>query len=293
MTIDEIRAKKKALKLTTADIAYYTELPVSTVSKIMTGETKNPSYATIEKISRFIENEEFKARVDAYFKVLKKYMAEHPDEEVNQYEFFYKYAEEHPFHEERPEKDYDFPFVRNLALADMKGFTIEDIQNLGETRNVELIDGCVIYNDLPKTNHQILVQNMGRKIDKYIDSNQGACMMFNVGVSVRFINNDHDYLIPDIVVVCDKDKIDSDGIYGAPDWVIEVSSPGTKPRDNGVKLQKYMSYGVREYWIVDQEKRRVTVYLGEEPEMLHIYGFDDEIPVHIYDGKLKIRISDL
>ena len=55
MDLAELKAKKKALRLTTNEIAYRAELPYGTVSKVFTGETKNPSYATIEKIEKVIE----------------------------------------------------------------------------------------------------------------------------------------------------------------------------------------------------------------------------------------------
>ena len=55
-------------------------------------------------------------------------------------------------------------------------------------------------------------------------------------------------------------------------------------------MYKYMSGGVREYWIVDPEKEKVTTYIEGEPMMAYIYNFDDEIPVYIYDGRLKIRV---
>ena len=70
-----------------------------------------------EKIDDFIRKEEFRARVDAYLKVLKKYMEEHPDEIVDQYKFFYDYVEEHPLHEERPVKNRDVGPGRIFLLS--------------------------------------------------------------------------------------------------------------------------------------------------------------------------------
>ena len=81
-------------------------------------------------------------------------------------------------------------------------------------------------------------------------------------------------------------------IYGAPDMVIEVTSPSTRKKDFGKKLEKYVDAGVREYWIVDVKNQKVIVYdLGEdfgENMDLMIYGMDGEVPVGIYDGECKI-----
>ena len=64
--------------------------------------------------------------------------------------------------------------------------------------------------------------------------------------------------------------------------------------DSGRKITlmyKYMGAGVREYWIIDLEKEKVTTYIEGEPMMAYVYSFQDEIPVYIYDGKLKITVG--
>ena len=97
---------------------------------------------------------------------------------------------------------------------------------------------------------------------------------------------------PDISVICDPSKLDDRGCNGAPDWVIEVASPGTKRIDYGIKLFKYRSSGVREYWIVNPLTQTVNVYDLEGEELSDQYTFDDDIPGCIYDG-LIINISTL
>lgn len=72
--IDEIRQRKKKLKLTTYQLALLADLPQGTVSKILTGETKNPSYLTIEKIDETLQHEEMKARLEAYTTAMHKYL---------------------------------------------------------------------------------------------------------------------------------------------------------------------------------------------------------------------------
>ena len=67
---------------------------------------------------------------------------------------------------------------------------------------------------------------------------------------------------PDVFLVCDQSKNTGRCIYGAPDMVIEVTSPSTRKRDFGKKLEKYVDAGVREYWIADV-KVTVGIYDGE------------------------------
>ncbi|MBE5828524.1 MAG: helix-turn-helix domain-containing protein [Butyrivibrio sp.] len=276
MDAKELKLRKKALGLTTAQIALMCELPVGTVSKIFTGETRNPSYLTIDKIDRVLAHEEMLARVRAYVDAILAYIKDHPDEDVDQIQFEKNYRREH-----------------GLDNAHMGKVTAQMLDEIGEDRRIELIDGHLIINEYPNMRHQMLVQNLGRKIDDYIRSNDGKCRMFSVGVNVFIDEDDYTLVGPDIVVLCDDSRMNEMGIVGPPDWVIEVTSPSTRGRDYGKKMHKYMDGGVREYWIIDLEKEKVTTYIEGEPMMAYVYSFEDEIPVYIYCGELKIRVNEV
>lgn len=88
---------------------------------------------------------------------------------------------------------------------------------------------------------------------------------------------------PDISVICDKHKLTDQGCHGAPDWIIEIVSPGSKQMDYFKKLFKYRTAGVREYWVADPERELVTVYHFEKDTMAE-YPFGSDVPVGIYDG---------
>ena len=106
-------------------------------------------------------------------------------------------------------------------------------------------------------------------------------------------NDDKTFFVPDLTVICDRDKLDEKGCHGAPDWIVEVTSPSTKKRDYGLKLFRYRDAGVREYWIIDLQQRIVMVYVFDtEPEDAGIYSFEDEITPSLYPD-LKIRIADM
>jgi Uma2 family endonuclease len=66
---------------------------------------------------------------------------------------------------------------------------------------------------------------------------------------------------PDLFVVCDPAKIDGKGCIGAPDWVMEILSPGTASRDQKVKFDLYEENGVREYWIVTPQEHGISRYV--------------------------------
>lgn len=179
-----------------------------------------------------------------------------------------------------------------MALANTSHYTIEDIYALPEGQRAELIDGQIYNMAPPSTIHQRLVFRLSSVIDNYIQQKKGNCEVFISPFAV-FLNKDNkNYVEPDVSVVCDKDKIDDRGCNGAPDWIIEITSPSTPHRDYGIKLFKYRTSGVREYWIVNPLTQIVTVYDLENEIGTNQYTFNDSIPVCIYND-LAIRISDL
>ena len=100
------------------------------------------------------------------------------------------------------------------------------------------------------------------------------------------------YVEPDISVICDPvNKVDSKGCHGAPDWIIEIVSPSSVADDYLIKLNKYRNAGVREYWIVDPCKSRVTVWNLVDVAM-DVYSFSDPIPSFVFD-RFSIVIQDL
>ena len=179
-----------------------------------------------------------------------------------------------------------------MALAEQKTYTVEDIYNLPEGQRAELIDGN-LYNMAPPTRqHQQIILYLARKISDYIDEKKGTCEVDLAPFAV-FLNEDHrNYVEPDISVICDKNKLTDKGCNGAPDWIIEVVSPGSQRMDCMIKLFKYRTAGVKEYWIVDPVKEKVVVYCYENDSDPYLYSFDVDIPVGIYPG-LTIRIRDL
>ena len=108
-----------------------------------------------------------------------------------------------------------------------------------------------------------------------------------------FLNKDNrTYVEPDVSIICDKSKLDDYGCNGAPDWVIEITSPSDPSRDYGIKLFKYRSAGVREYWIVNPQKHTITVFDFEKDQNSNQYNWEDDIPVCIYSD-LTINIAKL
>lgn len=167
--------------------------------------------------------------------------------------------------------------------------TIDDIYALPEGERAELIDGQIYYLATPSRTHQRLLFLLSRKIADYIDAHQGTCEVDIAPFAVFLNNDDINYVEPDISVICDPSKLDEKGCHGAPDWIIEIVSPGSKQMDYYKKLFKYRTAGVREYWVVDPDKNIITVY-NFESDTMEEYSIGENVPVGIYED-FFIRVS--
>lgn len=168
-----------------------------------------------------------------------------------------------------------------MPLPQERIYTIDDIYSLPEGTRAELIDGQIYYMAPPSRKHQDIAFALSRKIADYIDLKGGSCKTYLAPFAVFLNENDKNYVEPDISVICDQNKLNDRGCSGAPDWIIEVVSPGSWRMDYFIKLFKYRTAGVREYWIVDPEKNRITVY-NFESEDAGEYSFEDAVQAGIY-----------
>ena len=171
-------------------------------------------------------------------------------------------------------------------------YTSQDYWNLPEGQRAELIDGKLYDMAPPSYIHQKLIMELSATIRDYIRAHKGDCEVLPAPFAVNLTGNDKTWVEPDISVICDKNKLSDRGCEGAPDWIIEVVSPSTQPNDYGIKLFKYRTAGVREYWVVNPMKKIVNVFDFKNESMTGMYAFDDEISVSIYP-ELTIKISEM
>ena len=144
-------------------------------------------------------------------------------------------------------------------------FTYAQYLNWEDGKQWEIIDG-VAYDMSPAPNrsHQQISMSLSVIIGNYLRGKQ--CQIFAAPFDVRFSDRDEatdkitNVVQPDISVICDPNKLDERGAKGAPDWIIEITSPSTIKHDFGTKLLLYQKFGVKEYWIVDPASKTVHVY---------------------------------
>ena len=170
-------------------------------------------------------------------------------------------------------------------------YTTDDIYKLPEGTRAELIDGHIYYMAPPSRLHQEITGTLYRKIADYIDSKKGSCKIYIAPFAVFLNENDKNYVEPDISIICDKNKLTDNGCTGAPDWIMEIVSPGSRRMDYSIKLFKYRSAGVREYWIVDPIKNRITVWNFETDDN-NEFTFSDQVKAGLYSD-LVIDFSQI
>ena len=179
-----------------------------------------------------------------------------------------------------------------MLLPQEKLYTIEDYWKLAkEDQCIELLDGHIYYMAPPSRLHQKISSNLVTDINIYIRSNHGSCEVYAAPFAVQLKENENTIVEPDISVICDPNKLNNRGCIGAPDWIIEIVSPSNSSHDYVLKLNKYLTAGVREYWIVDPLDYSIHVYqFNEETIRLSSYSFHDTVKVGIYKD-LSINFS--
>ena len=173
-------------------------------------------------------------------------------------------------------------------------YTIDDYLALPDDQRVELIDGVIYDMGAPTSWHQLIAGEIFFELRNYIKSNHGSCVPFIAPTDVQLDIDNRTMVQPDVMVICQRDRVNYKRIFGAPDLVIEVLSPSTKVKDMLIKSAKYHNAGVQEYWMVDPGNETVSVFdFRDEDIRQALYTFEDRIPVLIYDGKLEIDMKEI
>lgn len=271
LSIEEIKRKKQEYKMTNAQLAKLSGVPLGTVQKVLGNVTRSPQLNTMKALSEVFED--------------KKYNG-------------VKYSSEsHSSHLHEPVPQYA---VSNRSTAwntnyyDRQGtYTIEDYMALPDEQRVELIDGVIYDMSAPTAYHQLIGGEIYAEIRNFIKANKGNCVPFIAPTDVQLDCDNRTMVQPDVMIVCDRDKINHKRIFGAPDFIAEVLSPSTKNKDIMIKGAKYQQAGVREYWLIDPAEKNVLVFDFRSELKMKMYTFEDKIPVLIYDGKLVIDMKEI
>lgn len=274
MTVDEMNQIRAELGLTYQKICMESGVPISTVQKVLGGITKDPQLHTMQKLELALHR--LKYGYDQYRETLKEnkngtMMVKEPGSGCKAKQ---KGSEEH-----------------NCTLAERNA--------LPDERRTELINGVLFDMASPTTVHQNICTSFFGQVDACIKTHHSECVPFLAPTDVCIDCDEYTAVQPDVFIVCDRKQITRKNIQGAPAFILEVLSPSTKAKDQKEKLVKYLDAGVKEYWMIDPDRRKVIVYdmtqnTGDprtDAYDISIYGFRDRIPLLISEGKCEIDMN--
>ena len=170
--------------------------------------------------------------------------------------------------------------------------TLEEYEALPEGERVEVFDDVVYDMASPSEMHQTISMELSTILNTYIKKKKGVCKVFYAPFDVKLSDKPLTIVQPDLMIVCDKDKLDGKRCNGAPDFIIEIISPGNASDDYVRKLYYYKNYGVREYWIVDPYRKVITVNYFEGDLLTVQHPFRTTLDVNIYED-LSIDFTDI
>jgi Uma2 family endonuclease len=179
-----------------------------------------------------------------------------------------------------------------LLKRDAQHFTYADYFRWSAGSGEELIDGVAYVREppAPTPSHQGIVVGLCRQIDTLLKDRPWRVYVapFDVRLPKSAEQDDEiDTVVqPDVLIVCDLQKIDGRGMRGAPDWVAEVLSPHTARHDQVVKLPVYERAGVREVWFVHPIDRTLAIYRLEAGHYgrASIFGLEGKIQITVIPG---------
>lgn len=181
-----------------------------------------------------------------------------------------------------------------LAMKDQQELiTLEQYEDLPEDIRAEVFEGQIYYMASPSQVHQTILTELLVFIRSYLRKKGGSCQVFPAPFDVKLSDHPLTIVHPDIMIICDREKLDGKRCNGAPDFIIEIISPSNPSDDYIRKLYYYKNYGVREYWIVDPMAETVLAYFFEQKSFIvRQYSFKDKIKVNIYED-LWIDFAEL
>lgn len=172
--------------------------------------------------------------------------------------------------------------MEERLMNDLKA-KLEEVMNA--ENHAELVDGTIIIQDRTTPAHNNAVIEIATALKNYILEHNGTCKVFTENVALyanELCENDKEFYLPDVMVVCDEKGLKEDGVHAAPLFIAEITSDSTKANDYGHKKEIYRTIGVEEYWVVDIQRKIVMKHLASEEFVPEIYMYPESMKVSVY-----------
>jgi Uma2 family endonuclease len=185
--------------------------------------------------------------------------------------------------------------MRSPESAENSHYTYANYLEWEGPQRYQLFGGEAVMMASPSVVHQAILRELLTDFNNFLRNK--PCQVFAAPLDVRLFpkedNSDDIVLQPDLLVVCDKDKLGKGSVNGAPDLAIEIMSPSNSHRELFLKFQYYLEAGVREYWVIDPETKKVQVHVYENGHYIStLYKENAHITVSVVPG-LEIALESL
>ncbi len=194
--------------------------------------------------------------------------------------------------------------ITQLSQLDPNGtYSYADYLTWQLEESVELIKGKIMaMSPAPSVKHQRISLNLSLSLGNYFK--RKSCLLFVAPFDVKLYDRRKSLLAnreafsvvqPDLCVICDKDKLTEQGCDGAPDWIIEVLSPGNSRKEVRLKYDLYQESGVTEYWLVFPYEQIVQQFVLDHSgkyQLRALYPGNETAAPHLFPD-LQIDLNDV
>ena len=172
-------------------------------------------------------------------------------------------------------------------------FTYEDYVHMPEGKRYEIVEGEIYMVPVPTTTHQRISRKLEEMLSRFVEERKLG-EVFDAPIDVVF--SETDIVQPDIIFISNENKniIKEENIKGAPDLIIEILSPSSAQRDKTIKKKLYAKNGVKEYWLVEPQKRTIeALVLGKRGyETFKVFSDKEVLTTRLIKG-LQIPVEQL
>ena len=183
-----------------------------------------------------------------------------------------------------------------MALPDLlRKLTYDDYLLIPEDgQRHEILDGEHYVTASPFFPHQLVSSRLHSRVGPWVESRK---LGFLVAAPMDVLLSPHDVAQPDLLFISNERSgiITRAAIRGAPDLVIEILSKSTRSQDEGLKLERYDLFGVREYWMLDPDRKTARVYRRKGGRRLRLVAelcVEDILTSPLLPG-LEIRLAEI
>lgn len=174
------------------------------------------------------------------------------------------------------------------ALQTNKKYTYKEFLEITkDLERVEFIDGEIILQATPTAQHQNVVLNIASEFKNHFKGNTCKPYVAPFDIILEKENQEPKRVQPDVFVICDSFDTSKNEFNGVPTLVVEVVSPSNASDDYIKKLNLYMKFGVKEYWIVSPKNKNVMIFVFDEDAQAYgepaIYSKDDIVSSNIFN----------